>query len=101
TAILKHMFTHRGREVFMNSLAHCGIDGTLEKRMKDIRDRVIAKTGYIQGVCTLAGYVHTADDHWLAFAFYYNHAPSSGVFKGLQDSACRLLATGAEHPRPA
>jgi D-alanyl-D-alanine carboxypeptidase/D-alanyl-D-alanine-endopeptidase (penicillin-binding protein 4) len=75
------------------SLSVAGIDGTLEKRMKDpaTKGRIFAKTGYINGVRTLAGYIHTRNDQWLAFAFFYNNAAATRPLSNAQDKACRLL----------
>jgi len=93
-SVLRHMHGHRGRDLFTASLSHCGVDGTLKKRMQDIKARVIAKTGYIDGVRTLAGYAHTLDGRWLAFAFFYNNASATQPLTRAQDQACRLLVKG-------
>lgn len=100
TIVLKHMFNARGRDLLMASLSHAGVDGTLEKRMREVKGRVIGKTGYIGGVRTLAGYIHTQDDRWLAFAFFYNNATATQPLTHAQDEACRYLVTGAA-PRSA
>jgi D-alanyl-D-alanine carboxypeptidase/D-alanyl-D-alanine-endopeptidase (penicillin-binding protein 4) len=45
-------------EMYRNSLAVAGVDGTLDRRFPDaLRGRVFAKTGYIRGVSALSGYV--------------------------------------------
>lgn len=100
TQVLHHMFNSPGGqfEALLDCLSHAGIDGTLEKRMKfpETKGRVFAKTGYIDGVRTLAGYVQTQSGKWVAFAFYYNQAGSTKPLSNLQDQACRVLATHAE-----
>lgn len=93
-AVLARMFKHPGRERLMQNLSHCGTDGTLEKRMRDIPGRVIGKTGYIAGVRTLAGYVKAENGEWFAFAFYYNNAKATAPLSRAQDAACRWLAKG-------
>lgn len=81
-------------DALRNSLARPGREGTMKRRLRDedIRDRIFAKTGYINGVRTLAGYVRTADGRWLAFAFLYNGAAKTRPLTKLQDEACALLA---------
>ena len=49
-------------DAFRNSLAKGGVDGTLQKRYAGLDGRVFAKTGYIEGVRALSGYVRTFDD---------------------------------------
>ncbi len=41
---------------FRQSLSIAGVDGTLSSRMKNVKGRVYAKTGYINGVSCLSGY---------------------------------------------
>lgn len=93
--VLGHVFRVGGRtfEAFRDSLARAGIDGSLRNRLKsgDVKGRVFAKTGYINGVRTLAGYIHTGADRWLAFAFFYNQAAATRPLTRAQDRACRLL----------
>jgi serine-type D-Ala-D-Ala carboxypeptidase/endopeptidase (penicillin-binding protein 4) len=62
---------------FVESLPISGIDGTLKKRMKDTKAEgyVRAKTGYLDGVVSLAGYVSKPDskiDEIYTFTFIYN-----------------------------
>lgn len=94
--VLQYMFTagNGAFELLRDSLAIGGIDGTLDKRLRtpDVRGRVFAKTGYIKGVRTLAGFIHTSNDQWLAFAFYYNQA-NTAKMKLAQDQACRALVS--------
>ena len=95
--VLQYMFKSPGGgfEMLRDSLACAGIDGTLEKRLRGpaTKGRVYAKTGYIKGVCTLAGYVHTSSGQWLAFAFYYNQSVGPADLKKAQDQACELLVS--------
>ncbi len=59
------------------SLPVGGVDGTLAKRWKDhaVRGRVRAKTGTLDRVSTLAGYVGVDSEHPLAFAILFNDIP--------------------------
>lgn len=58
----------------LESLPIAGIDGTLKKRMKetDAQGFVRAKTGYLNGVVSLAGYAGRKDGSILTFSFLYN-----------------------------
>lgn len=71
--------------------------GTLRRRMGDaeMRGRVKAKTGTMNGVVSLAGYVETRNKQILAFSIIVN-APggSSAQYRMLADKICRVLARG-------
>lgn len=58
----------------LESLPIAGIDGTLKKRMKNSAATgfVRAKTGYLDGVVTLAGYAGQKNGDIYRFAFLYN-----------------------------
>ncbi|MEM7646728.1 MAG: D-alanyl-D-alanine carboxypeptidase/D-alanyl-D-alanine-endopeptidase [Pseudomonadota bacterium] len=62
---------------FLSSLPISGIDGTLEKRMKKVmRAKVRAKTGYLNGVVGLAGYMESrSGGEPIVFVFMYNGSP--------------------------
>ncbi len=102
TDVLRHIQAAPGGrfDMLRASLALAGEDGTLKKRMRDphTKGRVFAKTGYINGVRTLAGYVHTRSDRWLAFAIYYNQAAKTRPLTRIQDDACRLLVNWPDLP---
>ncbi len=59
---------------FLSSLPIAGVDGTLKKRFRfsKIRRRVFAKTGYLNGVRALSGYVKTTSGDILAFSIISN-----------------------------
>ncbi len=59
---------------FLESLPIAGVDGTLKKRMKDTEAQgfLRAKTGYLTGVVSLAGYAGRKDGSILTFSFLYN-----------------------------
>lgn len=97
TSVLRYIYAS-GPTLFdalRDALSHAGADGTLKKRMKvgATRGRVFAKTGYINGVRTLAGYIQTQDGRWLAFAFFYNGSAKTRQFSQMQDEACAALAS--------
>jgi serine-type D-Ala-D-Ala carboxypeptidase/endopeptidase (penicillin-binding protein 4) len=57
------------------SLPIAGVDGTLARRMRKTKaeNNVRAKTGYIEGVRSMCGYVNTADNEPVAFAIIVNN----------------------------
>lgn len=82
-----------------------GVDGTLRGRFQDaaIQGRVIAKTGSLRHVHSLAGYVTTAGGQRLAFALYANgHASPADASSGRADIdriAMRLAAFKGRGPQ--
>jgi len=78
---------------FVDSLPVGGVDGTLQSRMTGIaRGRVRAKTGHVDGVTALAGYIDDASEGPIAFAFLVNGASHPRAVAGLDD-VCRILCT--------
>ncbi|MBI5788112.1 MAG: D-alanyl-D-alanine carboxypeptidase/D-alanyl-D-alanine-endopeptidase [Candidatus Schekmanbacteria bacterium] len=73
---------------FMASLAITGKDGTLRRRMKTTQC-VRAKTGHINGVAALSGYVFTKDKEIWAFSMLMNDG--GGYAQTLQDKLCNLM----------
>jgi D-alanyl-D-alanine carboxypeptidase/D-alanyl-D-alanine-endopeptidase (penicillin-binding protein 4) len=78
-----------------------GGEGTLVRRFREagVRRRVHAKTGYINGVSSLAGVVRSPAGTRYAFAFLMNDWDITGA-KATQDRVVRLLATGAVDAAP-
>jgi len=72
---LKFAYTNRfiGKE-FVNSLPIAGVDGTLEKRFRrsKVEGRVFAKTGYLNNVRALSGYVFAKSGEVLVFSILSN-----------------------------
>ena len=62
------------QDIFMKSLPMAGVDGTLKKRIiaSSNVEWVKAKTGFITGVVSLAGYAKKKDGTLVAFSFIYN-----------------------------
>ena len=77
-------------DAFKGSLAVGGETGTLEKRLKDksVRGSVYAKTGYINGVRSLSGYLIT-DERRIAFSMLMNNCVYT---KQMQDEILEVLA---------
>lgn len=87
-------------EVFQEALSEAGEDGSLRKRLKDVRGSVYCKTGTMRGIRALTGYVHSKDGRVYAFAsIFNNYKGGSAPYKEIQDRLCRTLA-GTEPPKP-
>ena len=78
---------------FVASLPITGIDGTLKKRLKDdpSTGQGHIKTGTLEGVKTMAGYVRDKNGKWQIVVFMINHA-NAGAAQGAQDVLLQWLA---------
>ena len=76
------------------SLPIAGVDGTLSTRMKSgaAYKKVHAKTGTLNGVATLAGYMKASNGNMLAFSIMNNGIPSNATGRNFQDRVCQALA---------
>lgn len=91
-AVLAWMSGRKDGRVFQESLSVAGVDGSLQKRLRDIPGRVYGKTGTMRGVRTLSGYVEGSDDRPYAFAILFNGYPGpSTPYREIQDRFCRVL----------
>jgi serine-type D-Ala-D-Ala carboxypeptidase/endopeptidase (penicillin-binding protein 4) len=85
---------------FKNSLPVAGASdrmtgGTLRSRMKSelLKENVIAKTGSLTGVSTLAGYVKTENGKDIIFAVLLNNLLDEKSGKKVQDQLVEILAS--------
>lgn len=80
----------------VDGLAVAGQSGTLRARLRgtDLVGRLRAKTGSLDGVSGLAGFVQTDDGRRLAFALLVNGlpVPDSGAGRSIQDEFALALA---------
>jgi serine-type D-Ala-D-Ala carboxypeptidase/endopeptidase (penicillin-binding protein 4) len=78
------------------SLPVGGLDGTLARRWhgKPAQGRVRAKTGTLDKVVTLAGYIGVESNHLLAFAILVNDVPGGqrGTARSMADEMVEVLA---------
>lgn len=85
TRVLMADFYGPNREMYLDSLAVGGTDGTLDKRFRNgLRGRVYAKTGYISGVRALSGYLRARSGNWYAFSILMN-GPLTGEARQIAD----------------
>lgn len=83
---------------FRTSLAIAGVDGTLRRRLKDEPSRLRGKTGTLDGVHGLAGYVEAEDGSLYAFAFLANgfRGGSARVKRVHDDFARRMFDVSSD-----
>jgi serine-type D-Ala-D-Ala carboxypeptidase/endopeptidase (penicillin-binding protein 4) len=92
SSLLLAMQNHGDAVVFINSLTIGGVDGTIGKRFTDVPGRVRGKTGYIEGVRALSGYVETDAGPTVIFSILYNQIPDEvKPYEKLQDEAVMLV----------
>jgi len=73
TKLLTYMKKQKKGDVYHSSLAIPGISGAGKRVNVELKDRIRFKTGFIDGVHGLAGYI-AAENDTLAFAIYLNDA---------------------------
>ncbi len=93
--VLTYNFFGKNRQAFMDSLAIAGVDGTLDDRFRgsDLRRRVFGKSGFVEGVSSLSGYLHARDGGWYAFSILMNGIPhlSNSEVKILQERIIKSI----------
>ncbi len=79
--------------MLLPSLPVAGVDGTLEKRMKDTKaaGNVRAKTGTVSGISSLAGYCTASNGHELCFVIINQGIMRQAIGRGFQDKVCTVL----------
>jgi D-alanyl-D-alanine carboxypeptidase/D-alanyl-D-alanine-endopeptidase (penicillin-binding protein 4) len=93
--VLEHKYHDPDREIYLNSLAVAGVDGTFEHRFRasDLRGRVYGKSGYVNGVSSCSGYLKAKDGQWYAFSIIMNGLPDGAVggAKQLQERIIKAI----------
>jgi D-alanyl-D-alanine carboxypeptidase/D-alanyl-D-alanine-endopeptidase (penicillin-binding protein 4) len=94
--LLVEMYRDSARfPLFYASLPIAGVDGTIDRRMRGTpaQGNLRAKTGTLNGVTALSGYVRSADGEMLAFAMLMqNFLAGSTPYRNTQDRIGALLA---------
>ncbi len=96
--LLTFMSKHRYFATFRDALPIAGVDGTLRTRMRGTpaEGNLRAKTGSLNSVASLSGYVTTAAGEHLVFSMMLNNYPSaSAVRRDSIDAIAILLASFA------
>lgn len=94
-SVLTHQFHSAHRDLFVGSLAVAGVDGTLKDRFRQSPQfrRVFGKSGFIDGVSCLSGYLQGKDGSWYAFSIMFNGIPkgTNSNAKPLQEKIVRAI----------
>ncbi|HZV11874.1 MAG TPA: D-alanyl-D-alanine carboxypeptidase/D-alanyl-D-alanine-endopeptidase [Candidatus Kapabacteria bacterium] len=93
--LLRYMHRSDNWKYFYASLPVAGKSGTLESRMKETKaeGNVHAKTGYLNFVRSLSGYVNTADNDMLLFSlFTNNYTVPTSLADNVEDLVLMYLA---------
>lgn len=94
--LLSSVYRSDKRDVFLESLATPGAQGTLRGRMTQSRaeKNVKAKTGSMNNVSAICGYITTRDQEPLAFSIIANgFTVPENIIHNLQDLICMRLAS--------
>jgi len=85
---------------YISSLAISGVDGTLHTRLNSpgLKRRIRAKTGFINGVSSLSGYLQTKNNETLVFSFLMNHFTGVYAARASQDNLCARLVNWSSTP---
>jgi D-alanyl-D-alanine carboxypeptidase/D-alanyl-D-alanine-endopeptidase (penicillin-binding protein 4) len=93
-ALLRYMKEHQWAPEFTTSLAIAGIDGTMARRLEDesVRGKVRAKTGTLNEVTALSGYLRTDSDRLVAFSIIFNDPPRyAWHYRPVQDRIAQAI----------
>jgi D-alanyl-D-alanine carboxypeptidase/D-alanyl-D-alanine-endopeptidase (penicillin-binding protein 4) len=94
TSLLRFLSTRPYFEIFLNTLAVSGTDGTLRHRLASyqVKGSIHAKTGTLNGVTNLSGYMTTKSGHNLVFTILTNNPnASTGRIRKTIDEICALF----------
>ncbi len=96
TRLLRTAWRARWGADFRASLAVAGRDGTLTNRMKGTlaEGNALGKTGFLNGIRALSGYVRSRDGEWMAFSIVVNnYSVPTSVVNTAQDLVVMRLAS--------
>jgi len=90
-------------DLFKNSFAIAGMDGTLKYRMKrtTAQRKIFAKTGLFEQNVGLAGYAAQSDGSLITFVFMYDGPRSTHTVQNAFDRICLELVQPTVIPQPA
>jgi D-alanyl-D-alanine carboxypeptidase/D-alanyl-D-alanine-endopeptidase (penicillin-binding protein 4) len=89
--VLHRMWTKTDvRDVFRTSMAQPGAEGTLGRRLPALKGKLFAKTGTLNDVSSLSGYVQARSGRWFVFSLLFND--NRGYARRVQDHICTTLA---------
>jgi D-alanyl-D-alanine carboxypeptidase len=92
--LLEYMHRSPQAEAFRESLPVYGVDGTLRNRLRGtpVQGNGYAKTGSLNRVSSVSGYLRTKNGRWLAFSIIMNAYNAAGSdARALQDRLVQIL----------
>lgn len=94
--VLIYDYFGANRQAFLDSLGIAGVDGKFFQARfanTDLRGRVLGKSGFVNGVSGLTGFVHAKDGNWYCFSILMNGIPNgaNSVAKTLQERIIEAL----------
>ena len=92
--LLEHAYNSPYQPEFMASLPMVGVDGTVRKRLKGSvpAGEIRIKTGLINGVRSMAGYVHSASGkHYVVVTLQNHPGIQNGIGTQVQDEILKWL----------
>jgi D-alanyl-D-alanine carboxypeptidase/D-alanyl-D-alanine-endopeptidase (penicillin-binding protein 4) len=94
-SVLAHDFFGPSSHDWLNCLSVAGEDGTLADRFRgtSLRGRVIGKSGFVNNVSCLSGYLHSQSDQWFCFSIMFNGIPdlSNSMAKAIQEKIVQAM----------
>jgi len=93
TSLLLFLSTRPHFDLFLSTLAVSGTDGTLRNRLASERGVIHAKTGTLNGVSSLSGYMTTKSGRNLVFSIFANFRVSVSRIRSTIDEICRLFVS--------
>jgi D-alanyl-D-alanine carboxypeptidase/D-alanyl-D-alanine-endopeptidase (penicillin-binding protein 4) len=83
------------KDAYFASMSIAGKDGTLEHRFAgtDLRGRVFGKSGFVNNVRTLSGYLQAKDGNWYVFSVLINQLSDTVTGKNLQELIVKAVDT--------
>lgn len=93
TSLLEFLSKRPYFDLYLNTLAVSGIDGTLKHRLAAAQTRgyVYAKTGTLHGVTALSGYITTRSGRNLVFSIFANRVRAEERVKKTIDEICSFF----------
>jgi len=84
---------------FLASLPIPGVDGTLRRRLggSPVSGQAHIKTGYLEGVRAIAGYVQDSRGHWIIVVSIINHSGALNA-QSFQDAVVEWAYSDAAQP---
>lgn len=95
--VLIHQWHAKTKDAFFSSLSIAGKDGTLDNRFpgSTLRGRVFGKSGYVNSVRSLSGYLHGKDGNWYAFSMLFNNVSDTATARTLQERIVHAIDSHA------